>query len=195
MPISSNTKKYTSVNPLLRLAVKNFLRTISGLLEGLPARRILDAGCGEGYVLPVFLQNYPHSLIIGTDNRIEALVSARLKNPQAGFAGADILRLPFKERVFDVVACSEVIEHITQYHEALKELRRVTAGYCVITVPYEPFFSIFRFLSGKNVLRGGKHPEHVNRFTKEEIIRELSVYFTIEKIVTAFPWLIIVCKA
>jgi 2-polyprenyl-3-methyl-5-hydroxy-6-metoxy-1,4-benzoquinol methylase len=191
MSASSNTKKYTSVNPFMRILLSNFLRTITNLAGSIPGQRLLDAGCGEGYSINALLQKHPHVFFTGIDNRIEALVLARIHYPEGRYVGADILRLPFKDNSFDLVVCAEVIEHIKQYQEAFKELRRVTAGYCVISVPYEPFFSLLRFLSGKNLLHGGKHPEHLNRFTKKEIIREVAVHFKIEKVMISFPWLVI----
>lgn len=192
---SSNIKKYTSGNPLLRLTVRNFLRRVARILDNLPMQKLLDAGCGEGYVLPALSQGHPRGFFVAVDKRIEALVFARRKNPEVRYIEADILQLPFKEKVFDIVACTEVIEHIAEYRQVLQELKRVSAGYCLISVPYEPFFSLFRLLGGKNLLRGGRHPEHIHRFTKKEIIEKIAEHFKIEKVIISLPWLVILGRA
>ncbi|MFA5411510.1 MAG: class I SAM-dependent methyltransferase [Candidatus Omnitrophota bacterium] len=158
-------------------------------------QKLLDAGCGEGYVLPVLSRGHPRAFFAAVDKRREALAFARRNNPGVRYIEADILRLPFKEKTFDIVACTEVIEHIAGYRQVLQELKRVTAGYCLISVPYEPFFSLFRLLSGKNLLRGGRHPEHLHRFTKKEIIERIAEHFKIEKVVISLPWLVILGRA
>ena len=193
-PLSSNAKKYTSANPFVRLAVRNFLRTICHLVGSLPGRNLLDAGCGEGYVMHILSQKQPRISFVGIDNRMEALETARLWSPAAAYICADIIKLPFREKTFDITVCTEVIEHVVEYDETLRELRRVTSGYCILSAPWEPFFSIVRFLGGKDSLCGGKHPDHIHRFTRREITEKMAGHFRIEKITLSFPWLVIVGK-
>ena len=58
----------------------------------------------------------------------------------AGFklAFADIRNLPFRDKAFDVVVCTEVLEHLSD--DALvrgaRELQRVARSHLLITVPY-----------------------------------------------------------
>jgi hypothetical protein len=42
-------------------------------------------------------------------------------------------RLPFRDRAFDVVLCSEVLEHLVRPIESLAELWRITARYLIVT--------------------------------------------------------------
>ncbi len=49
----------------------------------------------------------------------------------------DIHRLPYKDNEFDVVLCSETLEHVTDIEIATKELVRVCSKAVVITVPHE----------------------------------------------------------
>ena len=109
-----------------------------------PGSLILDAGCGSGRHLRA-LAKLPNLKIIGIDrNQADLNVAlASLKNMSDALsdnyqvACADINKLPFETVFFDCVICSEVLEHIPQHEEALKELMRVLKpqGSLVISVP------------------------------------------------------------
>lgn len=58
---------------------------------------------------------------------------------------ADIQDLSYSENEFDVVLCQQVLEHVLDPVKAINELHRVTGKRLIISVPYEPFFSIMRF--------------------------------------------------
>ena len=59
----------------------------------------------------------------------------------------NVEKLPFKDKSFEQVVCLEVVEHTLNPVKALNELRRVTKGTLIISVPYEPFFSLFRLFN------------------------------------------------
>lgn len=50
---------------------------------------------------------------------------------------ADIHNLPFKDKEFEAVLCSETLEHVTDYQKAINELLRITGKVLIITVPHE----------------------------------------------------------
>ena|SRR6266581_8453486 len=50
---------------------------------------------------------------------------------------ADIHALPFKDGQFDIVLCSETLEHVTDWHQAISELIRVAKKAVVINVPHD----------------------------------------------------------
>ncbi|HEY5406635.1 MAG TPA: class I SAM-dependent methyltransferase [Ginsengibacter sp.] len=50
---------------------------------------------------------------------------------------ADIHNLPFNDNEFDIVLCSETLEHVTDYKKAILELLRITKKVLVVTVPHE----------------------------------------------------------
>lgn len=49
----------------------------------------------------------------------------------------DIHSLPYKDNEFDVVLCSETLEHVTDLEKATKELVRVCSKAVIITVPHD----------------------------------------------------------
>ena len=58
-------------------------------------------------------------------------------NMQATTLNADILKLPFKDSIFDFVFASHVLEHVKDDHTALSEIRRVLTdqGVAILPVP------------------------------------------------------------
>jgi 2-polyprenyl-3-methyl-5-hydroxy-6-metoxy-1,4-benzoquinol methylase len=50
----------------------------------------------------------------------------------------NVTKMTFSDNEFDTVVCMEVLEHIDrdQFVNALKQLRRVTAKYLFMTVPF-----------------------------------------------------------
>ncbi len=109
-----------------------------------PGSVVLDAGCGSGRHLRG-LAKLPNLKIIGIDRNQhdlnDALASLK-KMPDALsddylVTRADINKLPFATAYFNCVICSEVLEHIPEHEQALKELVRVLKpdGSLVISVP------------------------------------------------------------
>ena len=112
-----------------------------------PGFKILDIGCGSGRHACGAYQCRDIT-VIGSDLNIQDLNAARdrlLFHDQLGEHGggawalsaADITGLPFKNETFDLVICSEVMEHIPNERQAVKELVRVLKSGCnlVVSVP------------------------------------------------------------
>lgn len=89
---------------------------LGGLLAG---ARILDLGCGNGSHMPLLATG---GRVVGTDVSIVALLEARDSGPVAGAEGE---RLPFRDRVFDVVHVSHVLHHTHEFKGVLREAHRV----------------------------------------------------------------------
>jgi SAM-dependent methyltransferase len=100
----------------------------------LPARpRILDAGCGTGGNLERYSR-------IGEVTGVDPSEDAVRFCHERGFASvrpAGLEEIPFGDESFDLIAATDVIEHIAAEDRALKELRRVASpqGVMVLTVP------------------------------------------------------------
>jgi SAM-dependent methyltransferase len=109
--------------------------------------RILDIGCGTGrHTAAAYDLN--KGSVVGADTNVQDLAAARDRlgqhvawNPREigawSLAAADMLRLPFKDGGFDIVICSEVLEHIGPWRRAIREIIRVLkqGGHLVISVP------------------------------------------------------------
>lgn len=107
--------------------------------------KILDVGCGDGYYL-YLLSNLGNFNLTGIDNNSSSLKAAKKqlgKKPIKLIKG-DILKMPFKNKYFDKIICSEVLEHLDNDKKGLLEMKRVLKdnGVLCITVPHLnfPFF-------------------------------------------------------
>jgi 2-polyprenyl-3-methyl-5-hydroxy-6-metoxy-1,4-benzoquinol methylase len=135
-------------------------------------KRVLDAGCGAGYGTAELARGA--ATVVGLDVSAEALKFARLNYPlpNAGFLQASCAALPFAGGSFDLVTVFEVIEHIREWRECLREIRRVLApaGQCVISTPNRDYYADSRGTTGPN-------PYHEHEFSFEEFSSELSAVF------------------
>ena len=66
-------------------------------------------------------------------------VSGDLDSPRAQVR-LNLERLPFRDRAFDAILCSHVLEHVADARAALRELRRVLApgGWAILQSPIDP---------------------------------------------------------
>jgi len=79
--------------------------------------------------------------------------------PSGKFLVASASKLPFKDESFDIVLCTEVIEHVDDQSQAIEEMFRVIkeGGILVITSPNRFFKPLFDLLS-----KIGVRPYHGN---------------------------------
>jgi SAM-dependent methyltransferase len=98
-------------------------------------RRVLDAGCGEGYGTSLLASSGAAS-VVGLDVDEPTIEHAREKYGLE-FQVADVVELPFDDSSFDVVVCFETIEHVQDPRRALAEIRRVLAadGLLIVSTP------------------------------------------------------------
>jgi SAM-dependent methyltransferase len=138
---------------------------------------VLDVGCGEGrHMHAAYWKQFVH--VVGIDLDRSRLREARdgffstdePTRPESLFAvgQADALELPFPTDKFDVVICSEVLEHLPDYQPALDEIDRVLKrdGQLAVSVPRFGPERICWFLSDAyHQVEGG----HVRIFRQEEL--------------------------
>jgi SAM-dependent methyltransferase len=182
--------KYFPQNPLRQAIISGFLDTVGHEL-GADWQELLDLGCGEGFVDYDLGRRFPGRSITGIEPDPTALQAAVRINPQARYLHADGRALPFSDQSFDAVICIEVLEHLRDYPAVLAEIRRVSRGRCLVSVPAWPWYQGTNFLLGKNWSRWGEHPDHVVRFTRPALRRALeSALGGTITVRLAYPWLI-----
>ncbi|MFW6231238.1 MAG: class I SAM-dependent methyltransferase [Nanoarchaeota archaeon] len=185
--------KYTSRNPLVRFLLKRFVRTYLSLTALANGDRWLDVGCGEGYLLSILHKKEPHWKITGIDIGDEELALARKALPDQRFVKGQAYELPFKDDSFDLVAANEVLEHVKKPSRMLKEMKRVSSKYVLISVPNEPWFRIANVIRMKYLYRLGDTPGHVQNFSKRSLERLLEKQFKTVLVKNALIWNFALC--
>ncbi|MFQ5455908.1 MAG: class I SAM-dependent methyltransferase [Nitrospirota bacterium] len=86
-----------------------------------PPMRILDVGCGSGYLLDEF--GIDASQRVGCDIRRDIYLQANIKKKNnILFIQTDAAKLPFHRDYFDLVICLAVIEEFPDWQKALEEM-------------------------------------------------------------------------
>lgn len=120
----------------------NFRRWMKRQLAGLPAGApILEVGCGDGSFTQDLAQY--SSNVTAIDISAAQIEENARRLPKIAFRQHDVAeRFPFEDGSFDVIWCSEVLEHLFDPHFALREMHRVMrpGGRLLVTVPYHGTF-------------------------------------------------------
>jgi ubiquinone/menaquinone biosynthesis C-methylase UbiE len=137
---------------LNREVLRPVVLELLGHLDGL---RLLDCGCGSGYLSGELASRC--SRVLGTDFSERFVELCRRKYaavPNLEFQQLDLTAaLPFPAGSFDVVLCKMVLQYVPEIGTFARESRRVlAAGGCLVVVVEHPFHSQFLYaqqLAGK----------------------------------------------
>jgi SAM-dependent methyltransferase len=135
-------------------------------------KRVLDAGCGAGYGAAELA--HASQSVVGIDCAMEAVGFARehYRLPNLQFEQASCTALPHRDSSFDLVVGFEVIEHLENWRDFLREVRRVLAanGQFIVSTPNKAYYTESRGAQGAN-------PFHLHEFEFEEFRSELKGIF------------------
>ncbi|HJU12166.1 MAG TPA: glycosyltransferase [Candidatus Binataceae bacterium] len=128
------------------------------------AERVLDAGCGSS----VIIQSLNNA--VGMDMSLGKLRFLRRRGIELVRGSA--FTLPFRDRAFDCVISSQVIEHIPYDDELFREMDRVLrpGGTLIIGTPdYATLgWQVIEPLYGA-LMPGGYRDEHITHYTRESL--------------------------
>lgn len=147
-------------------------------LEG---RWILDVGCGIGTYVRRFRDFTTHSY--GIDVSARRLQEAAAKGV-ANLVAAAGERLPFAEGSFDVIVFNEVIEHVTNDRDSIRDALRVLreGGHIVIYAPnrWYPFETHGIYWRGK--YRFGNIPavNYLPDYFREKLVPHARAYRSVD---------------
>lgn len=111
---------------------RHIRRLIKEALSDVSFDSILDIGCGEGSLLKDITSHQMNMRVAGADISETALAMARGRIKEGKFYLLDIQRKALNEK-FDLVVCSEVLEHLLDDGQALCNLLKMTEKYLLIT--------------------------------------------------------------
>jgi len=189
------TPKYRARNPLKRYLIRRFIAHLQALFEraGSPTS-VLEVGVGEGFISGWLSEQLPDVRFTGVDVRDEDLARLRSKFPRIHTERANIYDVGSIDGAYDLVICAEVLEHVDDPVRALAALCALAPKHLLITVPHEPWFRLSNFLRGKNLLRLGNDPEHVQQFGKRSLRRLLQRRTQVLRLESSYPWLLALAR-
>lgn len=110
-------------------------RLLLRLIADLGFRDCLDAGCAQPYLIQEIVHRF-NVQGYGCDISDQVMAVNQQQVPECAFRALDLTRETWPgNQQFDLVICSEVLEHIPEWRVALANLVRMTGKHLVITVP------------------------------------------------------------
>ncbi len=191
---TDNYRKHTHRNPIQRYLIDNFYKAFFEEIRKKKPKTILDVGCGEGFTLERLHQQGIGEKLEGVDFLKTAIEIGKKQYPHLTLKEGTIYDLPYKDNSFDLVICSEVLEHLEDPEKALSELERVTKKHIVLSVPNEPWFMIANFLRGKNWSRWGNDIEHINHWSTNGFVKFVETKFRVLSVRRPFAWTLLVAQ-
>lgn len=160
--IAFATRDHQPIGEYTRAGHRHYvrLRVLLDALSMLEFDTLLDVGCAEGFFTHAISERFGVEAW-GVDIAIAAVAKMQLRYGLAGVA-ADGARLPFGDGAFDLVLCTETIEHVPDADGFFRELTRVARRYVVITTPasaggdFVPDYEL-------------RNEGHVQQFTSERV--------------------------
>jgi 2-polyprenyl-3-methyl-5-hydroxy-6-metoxy-1,4-benzoquinol methylase len=192
-----NVQKHESSNPVQRKLIDAFHDQVVAFVRRAEPTRILEVGCGEGYVLATLQRAGIDAELIGVDLSALAIEGARRRVAppvELHIGDARTIEASFSGRRPDLVMMLEVLEHLEQPRSMLDDLAALTRGYVLLSVPREPLFRGMNLLRLKNVRRFGNDPEHINHWTARAFVELVAQHFDIVARAHPFPWTMVLAR-
>jgi len=170
--VKHNTVYFSNKPSILKWIHKKRFKSILTLMGDISDKIILDAGSGEGYFLSQIKAKEKYGIEISKKRVVR---SQEILNDGKITIG-DITNLPFKNQKFDLIICSEVLEHVKNYPKAIKEFKRCLKpnGHLILSFPNEQMVGLVRLL----IFRFPIHePDHINRINNSEVKKFISKSF------------------
>ena len=130
------------------------VKAVLGFLRGIQPESLLDVGSGRGAFLFPFLTEFPWTRVTSVDllpHRVEFLQCLSAGGVSNLTALQQDLCTWNTEETFDVVTLLEVLEHIPNVAQAVRNAVAMARRYVVVTVPSKP----------------DDNPEHIHLLTQD----------------------------
>lgn len=131
--------------------------------------KVLEIGCGDGKFLNAIKEFNTTAKLYGCD------IKPMSYKPDFDFKLIkENQPLPYKDKTFDVVIITDVLEHIEDYMFMINEVKRIlkSVGWFVGFVPIEgqlfSAYTFYRMIFGKDLFK--KTKDHVQKFKRKQLI-------------------------
>lgn len=128
-----------------------------------PGGKLIEIGCGTGYVLSRIEKEFPQMEIYGGEIYSNGLEFAARRLTRAQLLQVDALHIPYREE-FNLIGLFDTLEHIGKDEEVLAEIHRALApgGGLLLTVPQHGFLWSYQ----------DEFSGHARRYERKELIQK-----------------------
>ena len=171
-------------NNLNRSSLKRITPIKSFLYRKKTLGKVLDVGCGDGTILYMLQKDYELEPY-GIDISINAVNKAKERGIKASVANLNE-KIPFPNNYFNVIFCTDVLEHLFSPENALQEIYRVSKEDAIIIFSIPNLGHLknrIQFFWGKNITEPPfQVKSHIRFWTKKSFVKLLTENgFKIEK--------------
>lgn len=99
------------------------------------ARSLVDVGCGEAHWLEWLKTHHTMSNLVGVEVAENRAKAAQKRYPSLDIRAGNVFEMNL-EGSFEIVTCLEVIEHLEDWKDAVRNLLKIATRKVIITVPY-----------------------------------------------------------
>ncbi|MDO8658000.1 MAG: class I SAM-dependent methyltransferase [Candidatus Levybacteria bacterium] len=141
-------QKGVKENLLQKFWHSNKLKEVKMKITSAP-ENMLDVGCASGWLLHQLSKEFPRTKCYGIDIYKKAIDYGKGIYPSIKFKASDAHKIPYENNTFDLVICTEVLEHTEDPKMVLFEIKRVlkNTGIAIIEIDSGSWlFSVAWFL-------------------------------------------------
>jgi 2-polyprenyl-3-methyl-5-hydroxy-6-metoxy-1,4-benzoquinol methylase len=196
VPTGNTYDKYGSTNPVVRRLMAGFQRTLDELFTEAAPESVLDVGCGEGVLTEQWAEALGDGRVVGTDLDDPKLAAewATRRRPNLQFEAMAVESLSFADDAFDLVAATEVLEHVDHPEQAVAEMARVARRWLLVSVPHEPLWRALNVARGAYLRELGNTPGHLNHWSRAAFVRMLGAHGEVVQTRSPFPWTMLLVR-
>lgn len=107
-------------------------------------KKILDIGSGEGGTSSILSKT---NFVISVDLNLLRLSRQKQNYKTKNLVNCDALNLPFKKNFFDIIILQDVIEHLYEHQNFLREIKKVLSRNGIIYLSTPNKLSIINFIA------------------------------------------------
>jgi 2-polyprenyl-3-methyl-5-hydroxy-6-metoxy-1,4-benzoquinol methylase len=195
--IGNTFDKYGSKNPIVKLMMKGFEKTLSDFVEKVEAKSIHEIGCGEGYWVLRWSQQGISARGCDFSKDVIEMARGNAQNwgiPKSLFQVQSIYDLDVHQDSADLIVCCEVLEHLEYPGVGLNALKNLATHSLILSVPREPLWRILNLSRAKYITQWGNTPGHIQHWSKTEFVELVSKYFEVVEVRSPLPWTMVLCR-